>query len=129
MKYSYYDQIFKECNELCDNAGKLVDSRNANFDMDDNDFIMLRRLFERLIYFPDIVNICLDFSYLISVMESEKDRFEVQKKQQYHINNFQREIESFIECGRSWKFEDYRCVDWERRLVEFMLNVRETFFE
>lgn len=129
MKYTNIKQLFNNCYELRDDAEELIKSRNTNFDMSDQDFITLRRLFERILYFPDMVNIVLDFSDLISVMESEKDKFEIQKRQQYYIKNLKGEIDTFLTCGRSWKFEDYRCVDWEKRLVNFMLDAKETFFD
>lgn len=129
MKYTDFNKLMKDYDDIKKHVVSLIDSRNTHFDIDDYDFIALRRLFERLLYFPYFLYITLDFNDLVAIMENEKDRFEVQKIQKHYIDKLCQEIDSFISCGRSWGFKDYRCVDWERRLVDFMVSVKETFFE
>lgn len=128
MAYTDYNELIKDFRDIRDHGLMLIESADTNLDLDVGDYTSLGRLLERLMYFSFLVRVTLGFNELVSQMENEKDRFEVQKFQKNFIDFFGDEIDSFIRCGRSWKFEDYRCIDWEKRLVDYMLDVKETFF-
>lgn len=125
MKYTDYKKIKEDYDEILEYANSIIESGDLEFE----DLLALRRIWERCWYFADFVNINYDFMDLVSEMESEKDRFEVQKIQKCYKDKLSEEIKGLIDCGRSWKFEDYRCIDWTKQLVEFMQRVKETFFK
>lgn len=77
-----------------------------------------------------ITSLVVSFSYLKDLayrMNDEKDRFEIQRLIKKLTESYQETLDSVIETGRLWKFYDYRCIDWEKRLVSLMIELKSFF--
>lgn len=93
------------------------------------DWCLMCRMYEitnHLFFRLKVIN---NFMALENVMKNEKDKFEIQKIGQDFFVDFEDLLDRTIKNGRLWKFEDYRCVDWIKRLTSLLYEVQEFFKE
>lgn len=128
MEYTNVRDIMDDLNELEDEAFALIDSLGSDNDADLNDWRKISVMCERTVLLKDLISCVADLYLLIGKMESDKDRFEVQKIGQYHFERFNQVVESLLHVGRVWKYRDYRCIDWIKRFTALVEGV-EAFFK
>lgn len=71
------------------------------------------------------VNLIYSFFFLILVMETDKDKFEVQKILNNFFELFIEDIDRLIKSARTTKFNDYRLIDWERRVAILLVEIKQ----
>lgn len=127
MKYDNVNEMSKEICKSIDECITLVNRLTEDVDASSNDWANMRVLRKRteLVHYDVIV--CFDLVCLVYQMENEKDVFSVKKCQKYHLENLNGEIERYIRDIRTWKFEDYRCRDWLKRMEDILLGIKEFF--
>lgn len=114
-----WNKVMEELNQLIDEGYGLI---GLIGDYDDH---MMRRYLDRLHRFRYYQLFSyLDFRHLVISMESEKDRFEVQKIAQYHDKCLRDEVESFITISRQWEADDYRCRRYQERMEKIFLKLK-----
>lgn len=117
----YLDKMFNEC-------GSLIDSLASNRDKSDadiNDLCNMYRIWEKQSHVRYKILVFVAFAMLLHKIEHKKDRLEVQKMAQTHIDDLENYIEKQIEIGETWKFENHRCRDYMQRWVDFLVEVEK----
>lgn len=122
-----YNAILEDVKKINEDASTLIDLLQKDYEADENDWCKMLRIRERLFYFQYFIFLRADWYDLSYKMESDKDRFEVQKIAQCHLKRFEEEVELMIFTGRNWKFKDYRCINFQKRLEELFVNIQEAF--
>lgn len=116
-----YVKIYEKLEEVIDEGFTLRENI-------EEDCLNVSRVVERLkLSVEDKMEAVIDFQSLAVDMENEKDRFLAQKSERKHFSKFLDELESLIKIGRVWKFEDYRCIDWIKRVVDILVEIKELF--
>ena len=103
----------------------LIDVMANDYEVSGDDYRKIYRMFEKMYYFNDMVFFYGDTLILVDEMETDKDRFGVQKFSSGCEKYLNEELETLIEIGRTWKYEDYRCIDLMKRLTEFLVKAKE----
>lgn len=103
----------------------LMDIMVNDVEVSGDDYRRIARISDRMLILEDQVGLCYNGTILIKRMETEKDRFEVQKFMALIEKNLDNKLESMIKVGRTWKFKDYKCIDLIKRLTEFLVETKE----
>lgn len=119
-----YIKTYEKFRAIVDEGVELRDC--VELDDSVNMYRILDRVTESLSYKMSLI---IDFQSLAFEIESEKDKFLVQKIERKHFNELIDGFDRVIKIGRIWKFEDYRCIDWIKRLVELLEKMKEFFEE
>ena len=128
---AFVNEVLEEIDKFLDEGIKLQDALNEDYEADVNDYIKMVQMIERVYFFKQAIFSTADFYFLLHKVEyqSEKDKFEAQKIIVLNFKGFIDNIASIIEAGRLWKYKDYRCIDWIKRLTEFMVEIKDGFEE
>lgn len=113
--------------EFKDEMSDLIDVMLKDFEVSEDDFRRMQLILEKIFTFVHSLWLWFDIMTLENVMETEKDRFEVQKFSMQCRKELDENVEIFIQIGRTWKFDDYRCIDLMKRLTEFFVEVKPAF--
>lgn len=128
MKYDNVKEIIEEIGKIIDECSALVRRLGEDVDSSVNDWAKMRVFSECAFYIRYRVEVCADLLWVEGRMENEKDVFWIKKIQKEHLESLNEEIESFIFRIRTWKFEDYRCRDWLKKMEDILLGIKE-FYE
>lgn len=106
---------------------KLIeDAFYSDYGVSGDDWTALLQIKEKLDGFYDLLLTEIIISQLISQMicsafRSEEARFNVQGTiKSYYESIILSRIESIIEVCKTWKFDDYRAVNFEKEVIEVM---------
>ena len=119
-----YNRI-DDVKNLLDDGYDIAQALGEDCEADENDWAKMLRFTDRLYNFKYRMILFDDIYTVIERMESERDRSIVQENFQYHIEQFEAEIDLFIKISRTWKMEDYRCRNFQRRMEDLFLELRE----
>lgn len=61
------------------------------------------------------------------LLSMRKTDFSTKTSQKY-FEGLKDELNRLIKIGRTWKLEDYRCIDWIKRLTNTVVEIKD-FFE
>lgn len=127
-------KMLEDLKNLQKECTSLVDSLRENLDPDINDWCNMSRIVEKQHELTYRIRVYKDLYIAILIIENDKDRFEIQKMAQKHFDGTKEYIETLIKIGRTWRFKDYRCRGFMRRLVDFLVEAEalfetETLFE
>lgn len=115
-------------NEFIDEADALIDSLvDADWEYV-NDWSSMKALREKVFLLKDLHFVYLAFNVLIPEMKNDKDRFEVQKIAKDIFGLYEGRINGLIRICRLWKFKDYRCIDFSKRFVDFLVAIQDALF-
>lgn len=123
-----YLKILDVIKGFMDENNALQESLAKDIDASINDSVNMIRMLDGLYYLHYHIEFYVDLQCLIVDVENEKDRFLVQKRTQGFFEYFKEELNIFIKEGRTWKCEDYRCIDWIKRLTDAIVEIKD-FFE
>lgn len=124
---------------LCDDADRLSDIF-ASGDVSSNDWGKMCRYLDKLSAMRDII--CVESDFALSVfavgracreIEDEKSRFLAEKALkevrehyfQYKKDILLSRIDSLINISKTWSFEDYRGIEFQKDVKKVMLEVKE----
>lgn len=127
MAYENVREIQNDIDNLCSEAEKLIDSLGDDPDSDTNDWTKMQRVWEKIGFLEYRIEVVSDFIVLIYDIENEKEKFKVQKTAQYHYKDFEKTLGRILEICRLWKFRDYRCIDWIKRLSETIVDIKKYY--
>lgn len=122
-----FDKVLNDYTKLYGEGDALSESLSENFD-NFVDFHLIGCTLEKHRALLYRLSVYLKLNGLIFKVESDKDRFEVQKAAKALSNETKEHIKELVEYGRTMDFDDYRCKDFMRRWVDFLLEA-ETLFE
>ena len=116
------NDAYELCNSLADNYGGDVSEAN--------DWCKMCRIYEKLDAIVEKFLLCAEFGCLPSLMESEKDRFEILKVYRKRLREiYKKDFDAIIGISRNWEMYDYRCQNFQRRMEETFLAVQSSFEE
>lgn len=127
MAYKDIETLVNDYKDLMDTIAILINSFDASRS-DIGDFTKMCVFQVRLLDFPNFLKMLIKFDDLVSSMESEKDRFEAQKTENDYYKLFHKTIDSILLDARTFKLYDYRFIDCHKRIIEFLLDVKDRFF-
>jgi len=130
MAFKKVGEILHMINKFVDESDSLIEALLNDYEMDIDDWAKMRVIRERLVwgiwYMVDSYSRIQDLSYRI---ENEKDRFETQKMAKKYGDDIKSGIDATIELlGTIFKFKDYRCIDFQKRLKKFICNIKVFFW-
>ncbi len=128
---AFVNEVLEEISKFLEESEKLLDSLEEDYETDEGDWDNMLRMREKLFCISSEVLSITDFYILLHYVEyqSEKDKFEAQKIIVRNFKKFIDSIDVMINVGRLWKYKDYRCIDWIKRLTEFMVEIKDGFEE
>lgn len=94
-----------------------------------NDLYQLAMMGEGIKYLQHMMCVTMTFYTAIQLMETEKDKFEMQRNLEHEYKNLINYLDFFIQERRLWKSENYRCADWVKRVVDIVVSIKEFFEE
>lgn len=121
-------EIGKEGSKLQDlklddvNASLLDASTN-----DINDWQGISLLVPKIYHLLSLVIDIGPLKLAVNDMENGKDKFELQKLLKDMKETRQHTIRSFLDGAKFRKFDDYRCIDWQKRVVDIFLEAKSFF--
>ena len=127
MKYDNVDEIVEEIGKIIDEGYTLVDRLGEEVDSSVNDWANMRVLIGRTQSVEYDAIVCFELVCLEYRMENEKDVFWIKKYQKNHLKKLNNDVERYITCIRTWKFEDYRCREWLKRMEDILLGIKEFY--
>lgn len=116
--------ILDAINGFTEEISDLMDAMGDDYDVSGDDYRKICRIFEKMYFFGDMVSFYGGIMLLMDDMETDKDRFEVQKFSSKWEKYLEERLESLIKIGRTWKYEDYRCIDLMRRTTEYFVKAK-----
>ncbi len=127
-------EIYKKLDNFTGEAWSLIEKLRSD-EADVNDWAKMRVIHTRMVW--GILRILDDYCefknllhYFENKIENEKDWFGAQKIEKRFEDGIKKDIDYTIEFLRIHvKFEDYRCIDFQKRLTEFMCNVKVFFWD
>ena len=120
-----YDDVWK----LRNDADKLADLLRDDYESDINDWCRMAKIGEILSGLMDSIISCQDWDLFLYKMESDKDKFEVQKMIKYQMEKLYRHVERPINIARIWKMKDYRCINFQNRMEALFVRIQEEIQE
>lgn len=125
MLYRDMDEAIADYDELLSDVEQLLEVFRNDDNVDVYDWFKLHRFWDRMLYVRPKFFVYVNFLILIREVESEKDRFMIQKKAKYQEEDFFDNIESFIIVSKTWGLKDYRAINWQQRLLQFATDFKE----
>ena len=119
-------KILKEIQSIGEEARYLCRSSDWDSFMDGANMFLMKEKIYCLLFQMRVV---LNSQMLIHDMENEKDRFVAQKHAKQYCEELEEYLNSSIELGRLMKFEDYRCIDWIKRLTNLLVDANRILDE
>lgn len=107
--------------EFVEEILNLMKAMDKEYDSSEKDFFQLCRMGDMMVHYSDKIVTLTKINFLMASMETEKDCFEVQRFAKDYEDNLHEMRESLIVNGRTWKYEDYRCIDLMKRLTEWLV--------
>lgn len=134
MKIETRNDAVDSIDKLLDTINPLIDSLAKSYDTNTDDWALLYRFFERLWACKSLLHCEYTTSFLISfigntlIFSNEEERFQLQK----NTNSFFRDvlicnIEAFIKACKTWKFSDYRCINFQQEVKETMESILDFY--
>ncbi len=123
MKIETITDALDSVMKLCKNGYTLSDALSEDYDGGLDDWTALSRYTEKLWALTDLMTI--EATYVLHYkhikFDNEEDKFEFQKDVNYVYKGFLiRNINRLIDTCRTWKFDDYRCVNFQKETKETM---------
>lgn len=110
-----------------DEISDLLEVMEKDIEVSADDFYNMLRILDKVCDLAMHFFLWHDVTDIENVMETEKDRFEIQKFSMKCKKEIDEKLEKIIKMGRTWKFKDYRCIDVIKRLTEFTVEAKEAF--
>ena len=127
------DTIYAMLNKLLDDCIKLRDTFFHDLSVGDNDYANLRIYLERLLSIKQLMLIESDFVILlleISDTENDKALFLVEKALHNFVDvHLLPSIDRLIEISKTWRFEDYRAINFQQEVKEKMTELLNFYNE
>ncbi len=125
------DEVYDKIVEFIDESYSLaMDFSKELYNEDINDWAKIRSIHEILEWGIWHRLISYDFfEDLVYDIENEKDRFKVQKRVKQYEKDTKTCMDRAIKCIEIIGFRDDRCIDFQKRLTEFMCNVKVFFWD
>lgn len=135
--YKRYGKLFDEGSNILDEGYTLVDvmyneigSLGLEYGVEYiNDWRNIAVYIEKLKTLRQEMIFFVILQEIIYKIEGEKDRFLVQKTLKDLLPNFDGNISCEIKNARVVKFSDYRTIDWAKRLIELLLQMKQLYHD
>lgn len=119
----YITEFFEEADALVESLASSGEEKYIN------DWGAMREIRESMYLLRHLYVSYLGYNLLISKMETDKDKFEAQKMAKLdNHDSFEACLDNWIQRCRLTKFEDYRCIDFSKRFVDFLVAIQNALF-
>ena len=123
--------------DLKDYSGSITNKMADDSDTDANDWCRMWRLQEKLTSLGKFMIVENWFSCTLDDMndmkqsdEDSKWTFPLEKELNHFVKNvLLKDIDSLIDCSRSWSFEDYRARNFQNELYQKMTMLKDWYTE
>ena len=127
MDIDKYIKISMGARDLSNEAWTLIKSLSNDNESDVNDWCKMYRVELMKEDFMHLADFLIELNLMFYGMENEKDKFVVQKVNYKYAERVKESLNSLIKIGRTWKFSDYRCIDWIKRMGDSLGEFKQFF--
>lgn len=116
-----FNKILDYMQEFLDEARMIRDSLYSDI----YELLLIQDEIRKVLRIEDKIMFLWHLRSLILNMETDKDKFEVQKLLNLEFESFLMNLDELIKSVRTTKFDDYRCIDWGKRLVGLLVATKQ----